>query len=505
MANETQTYKKTFSGSVGAGMGSLFGGGGKSYFVLEHKVSSKYHKAGEAQEIIVDQVELGRDAKCAVQFDESFKTVSRRHAAIVRDGDNWKLIQLSQTNTTFLNGRPIKSEWYLQNGDEIQLSVNGPKLGFIIPTGNKSTVGSIGLSRRLSLFRQQALKPYKTAMWSMAACILVLIIAGVGLGLYQNNIIKDQGAQITELVETGKATQEQMQQAEVRHQEALATAKAERDALERQLKNVKADMKKIKENSVISSDEPVHVSSSKTSNKSISACEPQVYFIHIRKIVVSFDGDTKTLENVGSGTGFLLSDGRFVTARHVVEPWAYPQGPDDTNNLICNAVANNGGKVVCYLDAYSPAGKHLQLVSTNAIINRSGDEVVNYEGATLRLANNDANDYAYFRTSELGGLKYNATLSKQLPVQTKLTVLGYPMALGANSANDIHPIYSEAVVAREGLEHGYILTTATTFEYGNSGGPVFATTVDDELIVVGIVSAGAGRSTGMVVPIAAIK
>ena len=129
MAQATQTYKRSLSGSVGAGLSSVFGGGGRTYYILEHKVSSKYHKAGEAQEIIVDQIELGRDSKCQVQFDESFKTVSRRHAAIVRDGDNWKLIQLSQTNTTFLNGRPVQNEWYLQNGDEIQLSVNGKTHG----------------------------------------------------------------------------------------------------------------------------------------------------------------------------------------------------------------------------------------------------------------------------------------------------------------------------------------------------------------------------------------
>lgn len=493
MANATQTYKKSFAGSVGAGMGSLIGGGNKTYYVLEHKVSSKYHKAGEAQEIIVDQVELGRDSNCAVQFDESFKTVSRRHAAIVRDGDNWKLIQLSQTNTTFLNGHPIKSEWYLQNGDEIQLSVNGPKLGFIIPQNNK--VGTIGLSRRLSAFRQQALKPYKTAMWSMAACILLLICAGVTWGIIDH---KND-------VEYRQLTEQQMQEAEQRHQEALDAAKTEREALEKQLKNVKADMKKLKENTVVASDEPKVVASSNTSNTAIARCEPNVYFVHIKKIVVSYEGQTKTLENIGSGTGFLLSDGRFVTARHVVEPWAYPSGPEDTNNLICNVIANNGGKVTCYLDAYSPAGKQLHLVSTNAVVNRSGDEVMHYEGATLRLAAQDANDYAYFRTGERGGLKFNASLSKQLPVQTKLTVLGYPMGIGANSPSEIHPIYSEAVVAREGLEHGYILTTATTFEHGNSGGPVFATTNDGELIVVGIVSAGAGRSTGMVVPIAAIK
>lgn len=493
MANATQTYKKSFAGSVGAGMGSLIGGGNKTYYVLEHKVSSKYHKAGEAQEIIVDQIELGRDSHCAVQFDESFKTVSRRHAAIVRDGDNWKLIQLSQTNTTFLNGHPIKSEWYLQNGDEIQLSVNGPKLGFIIPQNNK--VGTIGLSRRLSAFRQQALKPYKTAMWSMAACILLLICAGVGWGVidHKNDL------------EYRQLTEQQMQEAEQRHQEALVAAKAEREALEKQLRNVKADMKKLKDNTVVAGEEPKVVARSNTSNTAIAQCEPHVYFVHIKKIVISYEGETKTLENIGTGTGFLLSDGRFVTARHVVEPWAYPSGPDDTNNIICNAIANNGGKVVCYLEAYSPTGKQLHLVSTNAVVNRQSDEVKNYEGSTLRLAAPDATDYAYFRTNERGGLKYNATLSKQLPVQTKLTILGYPMGIGANSPSEIHPIYSEAVVAREGLEHGYILTTATTFEHGNSGGPVFATTNEGELVVVGIVSAGAGRSTGMIVPIAAIK
>ncbi|MGN0235666.1 MAG: FHA domain-containing protein [Paludibacteraceae bacterium] len=498
MANATQAYKKSFAGSVGAGMGSLIGGGKKTYYVLEHKVSSKYHRAGESQEIIVDQIELGRDSHCAVQFDESFKTVSRRHAAIVRDGDRWKLVQLSQTNTTFLNGHPVQSEWYLQNGDEIQLSVNGPKLGFIIPQNNQ--VGTIGLSRRLSAFRQQALKPYKTAMWSMAACILLLIVTGFGVGLWQHK-------QITYLVEKGELTQKQIEQAEIQHQEALAAAKADREALEKQLKNVKADMKKLKENTVGDVKEPKTVTSSNTSNATIAKCESDVYYVFVRKIIVSIDGQTGTLENVCSGTGFLLSDGRFVTARHVVEPWAFLAHTEDESLIACNQIANNGGKVVSYLDAYSPSGKQLHFVSTNAIINRQTDEVgVTQDGVWLSVAHADATDYAYFRTNEKGGLKYDATLSQKLPVQTKLTVLGYPLRIGGTQSPDgVHAIYSEAIVAREGLEDGRILTTATTYEQGNSGGPVFATTKDGEMIVVGIVSAGAGRSTGFVVPISVIE
>lgn len=499
MSQPTQTYKRSFSGSIGAGMGSIVNGKGRTYYVLEHKVSSKYHHAGEAQEIIVDQIELGRDAKCAVRFDESFKTVSRRHAAIVRDGQNWKLIQLSDTNTTFLNGRPIQNEWYLQNGDEIQLSVNGPKLGFLIPTGNKSTVGSIGLSRRLSLFRQQALRPYKTAMWILSVVLLLTISGGVGLSISQYKQIEKLNISHIELDEARKRAEAdfaRMQKENSESEKKLIETRKQLSSLDKQLKNLKVGSK----DSTI-----VPRISSTTSNKNISACEPHTYFVWIRKIVVTYNGVTRELENVGTGTGFLLADGRFVTARHVVEPWMFPSDENDKQSLTLNAIMNAGGTVTCYLEAYSPSGKKLTFVSKDAIINHSSDEQHTYEGITISLPKNYALDWAYFKTTESSGLSHDNKLSQQLPLQAKLTILGYPMGIGANSPTDIHPIYSEAVVAREGLEQGYILTTATTFEHGNSGGPVFATSTDGNLIVVGIVSSGAGRSTGMVVPINAVR
>lgn len=488
MSQPTQTYKRSLAGSVGAGLSSVFNAGGRTYYILEHKVSSQYHRAGEAQEIIVDQIEIGRDPKCQVQFDENFKTVSRRHAAIVRDGDNWKLVQLSKTNQTFLNGHPVANEWYLQNGDEIQLSVNGPKLGFIVPTGNKSKTGSIALSRRLSLFRQQALKPYKTAMAVMATLIVLLIAGGVSWGIYDHkqDIAREEAMQqrLTELTQQNESDK--------------AEAAAKQAELEGKIKKMQAEYAK-------SQKEGKALTQGKSGSNTIASCEPSIYFVLMRKIVLTYEGQTKTFENVGAGTGFLLNDGRFITARHVVEPWMYPTNENDEVNLLCNAIAHNGGKVVCHLEAYSPTGKKLTFQSTNARINRSSDNSQVIDGVRFVTASLDASDYAYFRTNETGGLPYDNALSRRLPVQAKLTVLGYPMGIGANSPTDIHPIYSEAVVAREGLQNGLILTTATTFEHGNSGGPVFATTTDGELIVVGIVSAGAGRSTGFVVPIASIQ
>lgn len=174
----TTNYKKTVAGSIGAGLGSVFNASGRKYYILEHKTESQYHHSGESQKIIVDQIELGRDSSCQVRFDESFETVSRRHAAIVKEGDGWKLIPLSQTNGTYVNGQPVQGEWHLTSGDEIRLSSRGPVMGFIVPQGKQSVVSSIGLTERMSLFRQQALRPYKRALIIMGI-VLVLAVAGL--------------------------------------------------------------------------------------------------------------------------------------------------------------------------------------------------------------------------------------------------------------------------------------------------------------------------------------
>ena len=198
---DTQNYKRTLAGSVGAGMGAIMNGSGRTYFILEHKNSSKYHQAGEAQKIIVDQIELGRADSCQVRFDESFETVSRRHAAIQREGENWKLIHLSQANPTLVHGRPINGTYYLQSGDEIQLSVGGPRLGFIVPQGRQALTSSIGMTERMNLFRQQALRPYKTAL-TVLSVVLILAIAGAGVWIFkQDEVIQSQGQLIASQTE----------------------------------------------------------------------------------------------------------------------------------------------------------------------------------------------------------------------------------------------------------------------------------------------------------------
>lgn len=48
MTQPTQRYKRTLKGSIGAGVQSVLGSD-RRFYILEHKISSKYHKTGENQ------------------------------------------------------------------------------------------------------------------------------------------------------------------------------------------------------------------------------------------------------------------------------------------------------------------------------------------------------------------------------------------------------------------------------------------------------------------------
>lgn len=494
-----ETIKKSnnLSGSVGAGMKSLFAPGGRRYYVLEHKLSTAYHKAGEKQEIIIDYIELGRDSKCQVRFDESQKTVSRRHAAIFKNGDNWKIRNLSTTNQTLLNGNPVGREWYLQNGDDIQLSVGGPKIGFLIPVNN--TMGSIGLSRRMSLFRKQALKPYKTAMAVMS---IVFILGLGGLGGYiwkQSNdidkIVAENAVMANTLIDF-KGSQDSLISENAKNKEM-------QENLRRRLEVAISSSAKRETSRGNGGD-----GQSLTPTDAINACMNDVYYIVTTKVVgVSPDGEEEELEGVRwSGTGFLLDDGRFVTAGHVAESWRYFTYSKSESDIFLNAVANNGGRVVVHFRAYSKSGRSISFKSTDFVCDRRNDESLYYtdedENQWLLKAGSldDGSDWAYINTSMTGGLSFDSELSTSMAVNSTLSVLGFPYSMGVNERGVTAPIYSECKTSMTGTDGGIIRISSRNFDSGNSGGPAFMMK-DDKLVVVGIVSASSGQQ-GVIVPIA---
>lgn len=498
MSQPTQRYKRTLKGSIGSGMQSLMGSG-RRFYILEHKVSSKYHKAGENQQIIVDQIEIGRDSTCQVRFDESFATVSRRHAAIVRDGDNWKLVQLSQTNSTFLNGQRVQKEWYLQNGDEIQLSVNGPKMGFITLAGKKGTVGSLGLTRRLTLFRQQALRPYKYAIAALS-CLLVLSIGGLGTWSY----LKSE--QYEGLIADAQARLETLKGKNSELEKMIADAAVEQARLDSLLK-IKS--RPINKTVIVKSDD------GNGSTSKLQVYEDDVFYISAMVFAV-YNGKVYELETSSgggiawSGTGFLLSDGRFVTAKHCVEGWKFDSTEslaqqlkslkdEETRTLfLAGLTESNGVKLRTYMIAKSPT-KELRLTSDNFKFSRSDEGRVSIgDGLSIIRATGDGGtDWAYVHTGKTGSIQADVPLSSTLPAGARLEVLGYPRGMKAAGGSCL---YGSCQTSGRGLNEGIIVITGKNYEHGNSGGPVFYND-NGTYKAIGIVSFSVYDNMGGITPL----
>ena len=571
MARATQPYRQSFSKSIGAGVGSLVGGSGKQYYILEHKISSKYHRAGESQEIIVDQIEIGRDPKCQVRFDESFSTVSRRHAAIVREGDKWKLVQLSETNPTFLNGVMVKKEWFLQNGDEIQFAAGGPKLGFIVPSGAKSTVGTIGLSRRLSLFRQQALRPYKQAMTLMGVALAFVVLACAGWGYYswqkQESLLTKNLELATALDENSKkaeelvgAVEQNAEEMETQRQktEALANeliqSNEQSAAYQKELDEMHRQVSSLARTAASSGSgsgggNAIPSSSGNTqpaiggggggnampsgggfggvsempenesvSGRGISSVSDINYYIRyvfaifLDKKEITVPGRRPVVIDIPLptvvGTGFMLNDGRFVTARHVMEPWYFFEHIKDNPDLRReNQYACNGGKVVYYFTAISNSGQRFSFNSDLAKINRTTDKVESDRAGRSRIvvrkAVIDDTDWAIYQRNERTGFQFNNSLSASLTIGSELEILGYPWGRGAESV-EINPIYSTCNVARQGLDvNRTIMVSNDNTERGNAGGPVLIKN-EGAYQIVGVMS-GSTFAKGRIVPITAVQ
>lgn len=480
MDNKTVQYKRTLRGSVGAGMSAIFNGSGRRYYILEHKDASKYHKAGESQKIIIDQVELGRDANCQVRFDESFPTVSRRHAAIVKDGERWKLVQLSKTNSTFLNGRSIDTEWYLENGDEIQLSVGGPKLGFIVPAGKQSLVSSIKMTERLDLFRKQALRPYKAAI---AALFVILIVLSCGAGY----VIHNQELDIKDLM--AKAENQAALFAEARKKWT-----ADSTALAKDIQRAKKSKKTV----IVRPD-------GDELTKELDRIKPSVYAV-ITKVYIESDGKKRPVTTL-QGTGFLLDDGRFVTARHCVEPWMYAYKETDPM-LIAYAFQKMTGAIKIYAEiiAINKNGDKITMNSDDFRIDRSHDSPITFtyeiDGEAVELEGEVAynttaslgSDWAYCRVSKNGNIANGQTLSNNLKSGTTVHLLGFPKSLGiGDGTNIVDPIYNGMTVSRDGLNDARCIMISQGVDHGNSGGPVFILK-NGKLYVIGIVSRGDSKS-----------
>lgn len=520
MARVTNKIEKGAK-SIGAGL-KMVGGANVSSFEIKFLTHTQSHGVGSHQTVVVPYAEIGRDSSCVISFDQSLQMVSRKHAAIERRGQEVYLIQLSETNQTLINGRPIHKEWPLRNGDEIQLSATGPRLKFLTGTANTT---SIGLSKRIQLFAKQSLWPYRVALLGL----FLLMAAGAAFAIYWLNNLQTENQQLQQAYQQIDAQTKKQEEAlkngdsifldmQKQTAEKLAAVNQEKLALSQELKNVKKDIEKLRKTpppAVKASPELVPQATIAAKADLPSMLEQVKKHVYFLRMYLTIEGELDHAF-VGSGTGFLLSDGRFVTARHCIEPWAYASleknKQSDEEWLIINWLYHNSPKKTVRLDLeiVSPENKITYVAADKFNSNSQKDLFYNdidvgYGAGKIQLASpEDGNDWAYYtiNAADIAGIKSDAEAANYLKSGTVLHVLGY--TYGIETAKDApSPFYSTANVSQNGLVQGLINVTNLGFAEGNSGGPVFIEK-DGQLVNVGLVS-GARSVLGIVVPISALQ
>lgn len=487
MSRATQSFKTGVS---------FIGGGNVPAYTLEYLTASPKHAVASFETIVVPYVEIGRSSRCAIRFSEEVSTVSRKHAALERKGNHVYLKNLSETNPTLVNGSPVAKEWKLNNGDELQLSFEGPRMRFNIA---HNAAAPMGVTKRIGLVMNQAVRPYRVVVISLI-CLFILGGVTAGFFIYQLNRETETLADQTHaLHQNNQAISDSLSQAILKNEALKAEMLADKKNMEAQLQSTVASFTAKQKQLLQQINTAPKIDPEEMVANAIAQVKESVFYIGFKNIKAEMDGEVLIDEPLPGDchcTGFLLNDGKFVTARHCVETYLY-----EKNEL--NLLASMGGTVTYDFYAVSSDGAlSLNFTNHDFTYDRSTDQAItdeyNGQEVTLIQANlYDGTDWAYVQTNRKGSIAADPQLSSSLQGGTELHCLGFTYGnvfQTTENGEGLKVLYSKASVAKDNLDNNTIIVSGYGFDNGNSGGPMF-------VIRSGIAKAVAIVSSGYVNPV----
>lgn len=513
----------------------VLGGKDVANYSLYFHTATKDRRAGDHMVVVVPYIEIGRGSGCQVQFGDDQPQVSRQHAAIRWDNGRVMVKHLSATNSTIVRRFPQGSvetlsmsgqEVEITNGDQLQLSSDGPIIAF---NATETKTSNIGFTQRLQLFSQQALKPYKTAVGALAL-VLVMSVGGLTylnsalsgkLDVADEKIVNMQG-QLALAQEDAIAAQKKLEKVENdanSTQEQIIRARRDLVIAHENTKKIQVELDAIKNGTVIIDPPlppagPVSPPPPPPGPFTASKYKSSIYYVQVENFTATHPetGTTviplsKELKMAWSGTGFLTTDGRLITARHVIQGWRFIK--DCSDMVLPNFMETTGGKLTVKYVAYSPGGDRFSFSLDNVRKNDSDDAISSTmcpELGDVRIARDFGSDWAYVNlVNRKGNIRVNPNLSSRLSQQEELHVMGYSYgAMLQDGEKGLDPIYSKCIVGQSGLNKGMINLTSVSYGSGCSGGPVFAIR-NGQAYAVGIVSNSIGSTSGQIVPISNIN
>ena len=531
---------------------------------------TKRKQAGESETIVIPYIEVGRSAACAVQYGDEYPTVGRRHAAIRFDSGNIVVKHLHGTNPTIVK-RPDGTvtqlttegqEAPLSNGSQVQFSYDGPQVRL---NATPTATSKMGVTQRVSLALKQGVRPYRQAVGALALTLVGLAIGGGFVISGLEDTVAEQSAQIDGLndeinfkTEEIAMIGENLKEAEqaivqgnkaaaataARLRQQLAQAKQELDEMQSELAVVSAAVNNppfppgpegpgtpgggsgvggsptIQSPPDITSVPPVHGAAT------LAEMKQSIYYIVPKTLLVNHPlltgGKTEDFvqkfkaesgdKPFWSGTAFLTTEGKIITARHVVTPWRF------------NNACNNLLEMMMYLISeaeHDPAGS---VDATYALVGPDGSERLQFTLSEIRMSATDDllvdvncpllpgptrgwhcpdaamyTDWAWIPSNLKGNIVMDRGLSTRLAEDQTLKTYGYSFGKALqDSKQGLVPILSTCQVGQPGLNGGLIRVSNRAFGSGSSGGPVFAQGADNRYYGVGIVSHGIDNIGGVV-------
>lgn len=486
MARKTQALK--------TGMTVLRGGDVPAY-TLEYLTPGKRKKEGEFETVVLSYIEIGRAGNCYIKFGDDYPTVSRKHAAIERKGDEYVLIHTSGTNPTFINGEIVTAEESLKNGDEIQFSMEGPKLRFNITA---SGTANMGFTRKISLVTKQAIRPYRRL--AITLLIIIIIIAGIGGWLIYN-----QNRQLQHVRSDLEISEQNRKQDSIKAAEEFSARSKEFAGVMSKNRELASVIKEQNERMDQQSEQiqslAEMVNAPSVGKLLYDKYRDDLYFIELLSIdAIMPDGSQRRIHKNWSGTSFLSCDGKLITTRSLIQGWRYSM--DEISTWINIAELNNG-EVKATFRATS-SNNWFEFSYSDVVYDDSSDELITQKQVTgrgrkkqeieilFKYATERDSDWAYINTSKVSKVNFDNTASTTLTAGDELHILSFSPDEGKLRQNDIKPTYSKVTVSQDGLsENGLIPITDHSFESNISGAPVFIK-VGEQYNCIGMVP-GSGK------------